>query len=186
MKLDSFFDIFSKYPETDKARNYSEAYETSFLGKREDVKLLFEIGVNNGGSVRGFKEFFPNAKIVGIEIDPRFYFEDERISVEIGSATDSNFINGLLEKHGLPDVTIDDGSHRSADIKETYRLLYDKTKTCYVIEDYGTQYKEFEGGGYITDGVPATNIAHNHVDDLFFNPSSKHINIYHSIFFMFK
>lgn len=183
-----FSEIF-KNCDTDKCENYSNAYEDSFSHIRNDINLIFEIGVCRGGSVKGWKEYFPNALIVGIDIDQNTYFEDPegRIKIEIGSANNKEFINSLLNKYGRPDIVIDDGSHLSSDIKDTYNLLYDATQLCYVIEDYGVQYKEFMDGLYINDGIPATNIIHRHVDHLLLNKESvKSIRIYHSICLIFK
>lgn len=184
--MNKFKEIFEKY-DTDKAVNYSEAYENCFSKLRNDIKLIFEIGVNRGGSVRGWKEYFPNAIIVGIEIDRKFWFKDDRIKIHIGDATDNLFINFLIKEYGIPDIVIDDGSHFSSDIKKSFKLLYDKAKTCYAIEDYGTQFKEFKGGFYINDGEPATKIAHDLVDSLLFDKKTcSSIHFFHSICLIFK
>jgi len=188
MKENNFEKIF-KNCDTDKCVNYSQAYHDSFDDIRQDINLIFEVGVNRGGSVKGWKEYFPNALIVGIDIDSTWYFEDPdgRIKIEIGSANQKDFIEYLISKYGYPDIVIDDGSHLSSDIKDTYNLLYDYTKLCYVIEDYGVQFKEFENGMYINDGVSATNILHNHVDHLLLHKDSiKSIRVYHSICLLFK
>jgi hypothetical protein len=181
-----FYEIF-KNCDTDKAQNYSTAYFETIGDIRQDIKLLFEIGVCRGGSARGFRKYFPNAVIVGIDIDPNSYFEEPGINIEIGDAANEQFINSLIDKYGLPDIVIDDGSHFSSDIKKSFQLLYDKTKTCYVIEDYGTQFFEFRNGFYINDGQPATNILTDHVNSLLFKPGfCKAIHIYHSICFIMK
>jgi hypothetical protein len=186
--MNTFYEIF-KNCDTDKSVNYSNAYHECFDSIRNDVKLIFEIGVNRGGSVKGWKQYFPNALIVGIDIDKNWYFEDPegRIKIEIGSANQKDFIENLIRKYGAPDIVIDDGSHLSSDIKDTYNLLYHFAKICYVIEDYGVQYKEFENGMYINDGVPATNIIHSKIDELLFSKDSvKSIKVYHSICLIFK
>ena len=93
----------------------------------------------------------------------------------------------MVKKYGQPDIVIDDGSHLSSHIKQTYKILFPQTKICYVIEDYGVQFKEFMDGGYIDDGIPATNIIHKKIDDLLYEKNaSKSIRIYHSSAFIFK
>ena len=163
--MNTFISIFSKY-NTNKAIDYGYIYDQALTPYRENIKLLFEIGVCNGGSTRGFKEFFPNAIIVGFDIDPISYFKEDRINIRIGNATTPAVINAAIAEFGCPDITLDDGSHRSADIKATYKLLYPHTKFCYIIEDLGTQYVTFENGSFINDGVPATNIVHSKIDEL--------------------
>jgi hypothetical protein len=179
--------IFGKYLETNKERDYHGVYEDAFLSlEKENIKLVFEIGVLGGGSLRGFRDYFQNALIIGIDIIPEFKFEEERIFVEIGNACDKEFIESIITKYGYPDIVIDDGSHYSSDIKKTFNLLYEKTKKCYVIEDYGTQRKDFQNGELINDGVPATTIMYKFIDDLMANNILKSIKIYYSICFFFK
>lgn len=175
-----FKSILEKY-DTDK-NVYEKAYEESFCSKRNDVKLVFEIGVNRGGSLRSFRDYFPNAIIVGIDIKPHTVFASKRIRVEIGNVMDKEFIDNLLSKYGHPDIVIDDGSHLSNEIKTAYNLLYPYTKFCYVIEDLGTQYN----WKYATDGVPATIIVHQKIDELMQEKTISSIKFYHSICFIFK
>jgi hypothetical protein len=187
MKKENLFKSIFKNCDTDKADNYSDAYENAFLSIRENIKLVFEIGVCRGGSVHGFRDYFPNALIVGIEIDQQYFFDNEdRIKIEIGDATDKNFISSLIQRYGYPDIVIDDGSHFSKDIKMSFDLLYPHVRTCYVIEDYGTQFPGFWNGFYINDGVPATSIIHKKTDELLSQKNiCKSIMIYHSIAFIF-
>jgi hypothetical protein len=185
----NLFDLTAaKYPATDK-RNVSfvHAYENAFLNHRENIKLLFEIGVNNGGGVRTFRDYFPNALIVGIEIDPRFAFQEDRIVVEIGNATDKDFMNSLIAKYGNPDIVVDDGSHISYDIINSFNLLYNQTNFCYVIEDMDTQYQQHTGGYYIPDGIPATKILHEKIEELMQNAkSTSSMRVHPHIAFLFK
>jgi hypothetical protein len=184
----TFKEIFIKY-DTDKTDSYGDAYEECFTPIRNDIKLIFEIGVNRGGSVRAFKEFFPNAIIVGIDINPDCFFTDpdQRIKIEIGNANQKNFIDYLINKYGNPDIVIDDGSHCSSDMKDSFNLLYEHTRICYVIEDYCVQTPNFQNGAYINDGIPATIIIHDMINKLLFNQSfAKSIKIFYSICFFFK
>jgi hypothetical protein len=187
-KENIFKSIFSKC-DTDKVTaGYEVAYEEVFSPIREKINLLFEIGVCRGGSVRGFKEYFPNATIVGMEINPKYFFKEDRIKVELGNATNKDFIKMILTKYGNPDIVIDDGSHFSRDIKTSFNLLYPYTKICYVIEDYSTQTKSFQSGYYVNDNIPATTIVHQEVDKLLLDlgTSKNSIKIYRSICFFFN
>jgi len=167
MKKSLFRTIFEKY-RTDKVDHdrYEWLYEEAFLAVREDIKLVFEIGVFDGGSMQGFKEYFPNATIIGLECTPRKHVEDNRVHIEIGDATNKRFIKKILNKYGNPDIVIDDGSHLSRDIKLSFKLLFPEIKFCYVIEDYCTQFQDFEDGKYINDNESATLVAHQMVDQI--------------------
>ena len=189
MKDNIFKSIFSKY-DTNKVDpgGYEYAYEEVLSPIREKIKLLIEIGVNRGGSVRAFKEYLPNSLIVGLEINKSSFFDDDRIKIEMGNATNKYFIDMILDKYGNPDVVIDDGSHFSRDIKTSFTLLYPHTKICYVIEDLGTQSYNFEKGFYINDHIPATIIAHQEIDKLLLyeDTSRRSVKVYRSICFFFN
>jgi len=186
--VNAFKDIFSAV-DTDKVNpgHYEDGYEECFGGIRDEVKLLFEIGVNRGGSVRGWKQYFPNAVIVGLEINKDCWFADDRIQIEIGDATDKGFIEAVIFKYGKPDIVVDDGSHTSRDLKLSYGLLYHHTRICYVMEDVGVQYMSYMNGCFINDGVPAQTIVHAEMDELLQKRGvCKSIKVYGSICFMFK
>ena len=57
---------------TDKESNhsYGDAYENLFIdpADREDVRLMMEIGVADGSSLLAWRDIFPNATIVGMDI----------------------------------------------------------------------------------------------------------------------
>jgi hypothetical protein len=73
----NLIDIYSEYcvdsngwPTTDKGlfHDYLEAYYTEEFANPERVTSVLEIGVQNGGSLILWHEWFTNAKIVGIDI----------------------------------------------------------------------------------------------------------------------
>ena len=49
---------------------YCDIYEKYFNERRHKV-TKFIIGVKDGASLRMWKEYFPNAMIYGVDIDPR-------------------------------------------------------------------------------------------------------------------
>ena len=96
---------------TDKvAHSYLDKYEF-FLKARKDKKFnLLELGVFDGGSLRMWKNYFPNAEIYGVDIDERCKaYEEDRIHIQI---KDLSSIPNLIELRAIaPEIIIDDASH---------------------------------------------------------------------------
>ena len=77
------------------SHSYSDLYELMFALRRSDVRRVLEcgLGTNNpalassmgakgrpGASLRVWRDYFPNAEIVGIDIDGDVLFIEERIA----------------------------------------------------------------------------------------------------------
>lgn len=99
--------------DTDKCttHSYIDVYETLFSNIRNTVKNVLEIGVQTGGSLLMWRDYFPNAQIYGIDIDKNCInkVNDPRIIIVCSNAYDTSF--DLLQKYGYFDIIIDDGSH---------------------------------------------------------------------------
>lgn len=135
--------IFDNY-NTDKGssfHNYTRQYEKLFEDYRNRKIKYLEIGVANGGSLKGMREAFKNAEyIVGLDINNACKIHEntnKNIYVEIGNATDINFIKSILEKYGTFDIILDDGSHLNRDVIKTFELLFPllNDKGIYIVED---------------------------------------------------
>jgi len=130
---------------TDKAgeRHLLRVYEEYFEPLRTKELVLVEIGVLGGASLRMWREYFPRARIFGVDIDPEAEAHaGDRIDVMIGSQSDTRFLDGLLERTGRPDIVLDDGSHLARDQITTLLHLwrYVKPGGIYVVEDLHTSY----------------------------------------------
>lgn len=132
--------------------HYFEVYDRH-ISKFIDKKVtLLEIGVAEGGSLQIWKKYLGSkSKIVGIDIRQEFYFNDEsQIEIYIGDQTNHDFLLKVIDKIGIPDIIIDDGSHVQSHILKTFDLLYpilNENGGVYVIEDCHTAYwPRFEGG----------------------------------------
>jgi hypothetical protein len=121
-------------------------YERHFKHLRNLPITLLEIGILDGGSLRMWEEYFPNGKIIGLDIDPeKVKFKSERTSIYIGSQDDKNILNKIKTDNpeGF-DIVIDDGSHINELTFASFNLLFDHVKPGgqYSIEDtccaYGT------------------------------------------------
>lgn len=131
---------------------YLETYEHYLSGWRDKEFTLLEIGVAAGNSLRMWREYFHNAKVYGIDINPDCAGYGEGIF--IGSQTDAGFLDGLLAKIGTPDIIIDDGSHVGQDMIFTFKHLFPKMASggYYVVEDTHAIYGETYGGAFESNG----------------------------------
>jgi GT2 family glycosyltransferase/glycosyltransferase involved in cell wall biosynthesis len=93
---------------------YAPIYQRYLDAVRHHPVHLLEIGVHRGASLRLWEEYLPNARIVGVDIDPTSRLAaSTRSAVEIGDATNREFIRDVVRRHldGVVDIVIDDGSH---------------------------------------------------------------------------
>ena len=103
------------------------ALYTHILGEPENVKHICEIGIgtnNNdvvstmgrsgvpGASLRAFRDYCPNALVVGGDVDPRIMFKENRIQTIVVDQTDILGLQQALDSTKLEfDLLIDDGLH---------------------------------------------------------------------------
>lgn len=138
---------------TDKSsisHDYLRKYEKYIPFKRTDEIKILEIGVQNGYSVRTWKEYFFNSTIVGIDIEPNCKkHQENRIYIEIGDQTDEEFLNTIVEKYGPFDLIVDDGSHVNSHVITSFKFLFDHLNKhgVYLVEDVSTSYWPYYGGG---------------------------------------
>ena len=131
--------------------HYFPVYEQFFREYVAKPLVFLEIGCGKGGSLQMWKKYFgPHAIILGIDKNPKCKeFEEEQINIRIGSQSDLKFLNSIIEEFGLPDIVLDDGSHKMSDIVASFSFLYPKTDKngIYIVEDLHTAYwEEYEGG----------------------------------------
>jgi hypothetical protein len=143
---------------TDKqgSHSYADRYE-HHLGPLRDVAItLLEIGVGGyrdpragGESLRMWKAFFPNARIIGVDLHDKSGLAEERIEIVQGDQGDPAFLEWLGSSHGPFDVVIDDGSHVNAHVIASFRGLFPflAEDGIYAIEDLQTSYWERGYGG---------------------------------------
>lgn len=111
-------------------------YEQYVKSWRRDSFSMLEIGVLDGASLRMWRSYFPSARVIGLDIDPRVReMEREGFRILVGSQTDER----LLEPVAAPDLrfVVDDGSHVNELTIATFRYLFPRLPpgAIYVIED---------------------------------------------------
>lgn len=130
-----------KYQPTKRMHNYLQHYSLHFQGIRHSVRNVLEIGVDSGQSLHMWAEYFPNARIHGIDIREECrVHESERCRVHIGDASDPRYLDSLLAQvsEGF-DIVIDDGSHEMRHQLVAFEYLFPRLTShgIYVVEDTG-------------------------------------------------
>lgn len=114
--------------------SYTAWYFSEFASRRESIRKVVEIGVGEGASLRMWREFFPNAEVIGADNDPARAVG----GVILCDQSKPNDLAALLQRTG-PDVDlfIDDGSHRPEHQRFTmeYMMPLLAPGVTYVIED---------------------------------------------------
>ena len=132
---------------TDKSsiyHQYTSRYEI-YLDQYRDVEFnLLEIGVFDGASVKTWKQYFPKANIIAIDIDERCkQYEEDRINIHIGDQTDVDFLNSIVKQYGHFEVILDDGGHSYKQQIVSFETLFPHLTSggLYFIEDMHTSYR---------------------------------------------
>jgi hypothetical protein len=138
--------------------SYADVYEKHLARLRNSPVTLLEIGVGGyrnpeqgGASMRMWKEYFPNGKIIGIDIEDKRHFSEDRITILQGDQSNAEFLEQLAREYGPFDVVIDDGSHVCAHVIASFAVLFSHVRDggLYVIEDLQTAYWEKYGGSSV-------------------------------------
>ncbi len=134
---------------TDKSsahHGYLGFYERFFAPERASVAKLLEIGVFNGQSTRMWREYFPNASIIGADINPDAQrHATDRLIIEIADQSNVADLVRLGVRHGPFDIVVDDGSHIWDHQILALQYLYPFVRPggFYVLEDIDTSYGSF-------------------------------------------
>ncbi len=142
---------------SDKWSSYLPFYDELFGKYRTEKLNLLEIGIQNGGSLETWKTFFANANLlIGCDIDQRcanLQYSDSRIHVVVGDANQPETSSRIAAICTDFDIVIDDGSHLSNDILNSFFIYFPLLKPggIYIVEDAHTLYLNEWGGGVLNE-----------------------------------
>lgn len=148
--LEEIFDIYKAIPNTlvdglpaewggDKGgtHSYIKTYSNLFDSIRDENLCILEIGVLYGSSVKMWKDYFANSKIVGVDIrESCLKYAENNIDIHILNAANCNEVCDKLNLYKF-NIVIDDGSHQLNDQDTTFRCMtqYLTDEFIYIIED---------------------------------------------------
>lgn len=138
-------DLGIKY-HTDKAylHNFCNDYEKLL---RKDVKTLWEIGILDGASLRMWSEYYPNAKIIGYDIEDKSSLSfNDNVSVKLLDQSNKSQLSELAKQTDI-DIIVDDGSHKIDHQIKTFEALFNCLRSGgqYIIEDLHTSTTRWTG-----------------------------------------
>jgi hypothetical protein len=148
------------------SHNYTDYYSRLFNHCRNYVTKVFEcgLGTNNpalassmgasgkpGASLRVWRDYFPNAKVYGADIDTDILFQEDRIETFYIDQLNPEAINAFWKKVGETnfDFMVDDGLHTFVAGSTLFTHSIEKLSQSgiYIIEDVTCEdlekYKDF-------------------------------------------
>ena len=137
--------------------DYTPSYNEILYPLKEKINTVLEIGIGHyglmapicgntykhGASLRMWRDYFPNAHIVGCDImDSVIFNDDNRISTYIANQSDKESLLNLINEDinpesGYIDLIIDDGSHSENDQRISFETLWQFVRPnggLYIIE----------------------------------------------------
>ena len=124
---------------------YLPIYEQLLAPLRDQAFTLLELGVWSGDSLQMWRDAFPQATIVGVDLGPPDLQLGPRVHVVRGDQADGELMRRLREEHAPAgfDVIVDDASHLGVTTARSLQALYEehlRPGGLYCIEDWGTGY----------------------------------------------
>ncbi|MHB1834681.1 MAG: class I SAM-dependent methyltransferase [Solirubrobacteraceae bacterium] len=138
-----------------KPAGYLPHYEELLGDLRKRRFTLLELGVWEGRSLEMWRDAFPRATIVGVDISPPRVAIGPNVHVIGGDQSDSALLDELRERFAPQgfQVVVDDASHFGIKTAESLQALFPHQLApggLYFIEDWGTGYwPAWEDGGSV-------------------------------------
>ena len=143
---------------SDKWASYLDVYQRVLDKYRHAPVRLLEIGIQNGGSLEIWSEYFREAiAIVGCDINPacaQLRYGDQRVHVVVANANSDEGEQAIVAHAPGFEIIIDDGSHRSSDIIRSFVRYFPRLECggVFIIEDLHCSYWEGHQGGLLDPG----------------------------------
>ena len=136
--------------------NFTDYYEMLFEPMRERKMNILEIGIGSinrnfpssmvgvsgykpGASLRGWREYFPNATIYGADIDPATMIDGEEriVTFLLDQGSEESLRKTITDREVVFDIIIDDGLHNFPINWKVMQTIFSRLSPdgYYIIED---------------------------------------------------
>ncbi len=143
---------------------YLPIYERLLGPLRDQAFALLELGVWSGDSLEMWRDAFPLATIVGVDLGPPDLQLGPRVHVVRGDQSDADLMRRLRTEYAPAgfDVIVDDASHIGVITARSLQALYAehlRPGGLYCIEDWGTGYlPDWEDGQRLASRLDVGNL----------------------------
>lgn len=133
-------DLMTRYgSDKNNAHSYGPVYDELFAPKRHSATNILEVGVMYGASLYAWRDYFPNAHIVGMDHHSTPINDFRICTVRADSRDPKQIRDGFkLSDVKIPfDIVIDDGGHWLEEQIPTFQNLREFIRPggLYVVED---------------------------------------------------
>ncbi len=135
--LSDLFRLHGSDKDADGGHSYGPTYESVMAPRRETVRDVLELGVLGGASLRAWRDYFPHARVIGLDNDPlKTTIAEERLTTAQADAIDPAQLAAALGARSF-DLIVDDASHWEHDQLKSFELLRWRLRPggVYVVED---------------------------------------------------
>ncbi len=129
--------LYTRNNVTLKGHDYLKYYELFLKELKKETFTMVELGCFTGASLKMWKEYYPKAQIVGVDLNPNLKrLEEERIHFLCSNAVASDLPAKLKEFKNIKCI-IDDCSHAWGDQRRSFEMLFPILNGggYYIIED---------------------------------------------------
>jgi GR25 family glycosyltransferase involved in LPS biosynthesis len=168
--------VDSRFTDKNTCHSYLDTYEKLMKDKHLSCKNILEIGVQIGGSLKLWNDYFVNANIYGMDIDdaPNLIEDLERVNFLKMNAYSTEGVEYFLNKKIEFDFIIDDGPHSIESMVyfiQNYTTLL-SSDGILIVEDvqdikWCDTFKQNVPSGYTYETIDLRNIK-NRSDDILF------------------
>lgn len=140
-------EIFNRTPRAHKLAHYLPIYEAA-VDRTRPIRMLV-IGSFYEDSLQMWQEYLhPDSLIVGIDVNSELLkiADSAGIHVRLGGAQSVSFLSEVAAEFGPFDVIVDDGSHTSSHMVDSFRCLFANALSdsgVYMVEDVDCDYWKF-------------------------------------------
>jgi hypothetical protein len=131
------------------AHDFTEIYERFFLPLKSEPLRICEIGIEKGGSLAVWRDYFPRAVIFGVDIADCSEYAEQRVKTFVADQSKRSQLKSFIEASGGDfDILVDDGGHTMIQQQISLGFLFKHVKPggLYVVEDVHTSLPRFYHG----------------------------------------
>jgi len=138
------------------AETYASIVDAILARSKEKIEAL-EVGIFGGASLRGWREIFPEARVVGLDIDESTLFSEPGIETYVADQLSVESLERASQKlDGFLDLIVDDGWHQPEANINTIVVFLKRLRAggFFVVEDiHRLEYLKF--WAQVINGLPS-------------------------------